>query len=653
MSIVKMKRIRAVALAAERDGLLADLLHLGCVEVTEPEAKLSDPNWMTLMSRESSDLTDMKTKSTAVNAALETLRKYAQLSNGLFIKREDIPEEEFLRDEAMRERLKIAEEINQKTAKLSQLQTQENRLAAQRASLQPWSAMDLPLETGSTQCVKICFGVLPAGTDLAALSAEVAGAAPTAQLTEISADNEQRHLLFYCHKAEEEAAMTVLKARLFSVVTFKDINGTAAENIARIDARIKEIAQAQENLTAELAGMGQYRETLFVCADRLAQESAKQAARERLLTNGTVFFFEGWVPEKALNALSKVLNRYSCAWEVTDPTEEDAVPTKLENPAYMKCINMVTEMYSLPGYHGIDPNPLIFWFFIFFFGFMFADVGYGIIIFLISFLITRKFKPKKTIGYMFQLGQYLGITTFLCGIAIGGFFGDVITVFSENFLGLTQSELPGFLQWFTSGPLLNPLNDPMTVLVVSLCIGVVQLVFGQCVRIYMGFRDGEPLEGILDVVPWWIFFAGIGAMALGHGKGLFLAAILILVATQGRSKNSIVGKALSGVGSLYNVTSWLSDFLSYCRLMALMLATSVIASVVNLLGSLPGLVIAFFIIFAIGHTFNIGVNIIGTYVHAARLQYLEFFSKFYVDGGIPFRPLAYDTKYVDIIQEEE
>ena len=159
------------------------------------------------------------------------------------------------------------------------------------------------------------------------------------------------------------------------------------------------------------------------------------------------------------------------------------------------------------------------------------------------------------------------------------------------------------------------------------------------------------------MVPWWLFFGSIGLVAAGLPWWCILIGCLILVATQGHTKKGVIGKLMGGVGSLYDVTSWLSDILSYSRPMALMLTTSVIAIVMNTLGTLGGLsavgMVLFVIVFLVGHVFNIGVNVIGTYVHAARLQYLEFFGKFYIEGGAPFQPLTYKTKYVDIIEEEK
>jgi V/A-type H+-transporting ATPase subunit I len=510
-------------------------------------------------------------------------------------------------------------------------------------------SLDIPLETGSTEHTHISFGVCPAAVELAQLKAELGAAAPTAELFLASSDKEQHYLLLVCHKSEEEAAMQALKPHSFNTVHFKEFTGTAGENIRQIDQELAAIVREREADEAAIVAHKDCREALQVAQDRYNQELSKQQVRERMLTNGTVFFLEGWVTAPEQKALEKELSTFACAYEFGDPEEGDAVPTKLNNPKWMECISMVTEMYSLPAYDGIDPNPLIFFWYIFFFGFMFADVAYGIIIFAVCQVIITLYKPK---GYVFYLGRYLGISTAICGFFVGGFFGNALEVIYETFL---CTEMPGWMQTFCSGIIVNPIEDPMTVLIIAIAIGCVQLVMGQCIHIYMGFRDGTGVDALLDVVPWWIVFAGIACIVLVGTPWVLVAGFLVLLLTQGRHAPTLIGKIMGGLKSWYDITSWLSDVLSYARLMALMLATSVIAMVFNTLGALVGRsvlgVIVFVVVFLVGHVFNIGVNIIGTYVHAARLQYLEYFGKFYKEGGIPFRPLQYNTKYVDVVKK--
>ena len=656
MAIVKMKRLRVIALAAQRDELLQRLLQAGCVEVTEPQAELSDPEWTALLKRDTSALSDVKARQNAVNSALEALQKYAPEKRGLFIHRRSIREKEFMSDAAMNAALHSAGEINARVQRISQLYTQENRLTGQRASLTPWSGLDLPLNTGGTEHARVSFHTCPAAVDLAEVRQALAQAAPSAELFPVSADRELQYLLLMCHRIESETVTETVRPWSFSTVTFKDMSGPAAENIARIDRELEDIRARRDKTAEEIAAMAPCRRDLQVCADRLTTELSKESAKEKLLTNGTVVFLEGWVTEPGIPKAEAEMLKFACAWETAEPLEEEEPPILLHNPKWMTPINMVTEMYALPAYRGIDPNPLIFWFFLFFFGFMFADVAYGIIIWAVSFIIWKSYKPKGTMGYMFRLGQYMGISTFICGVFTGGFFGDVIPKVAEQMFGIPLEGLPQWLQTFSNGIIVNPINDPMTTLILAVVIGVVQLVFGQCIHIYMGFRDGTAVDSLLDVVPWWLFFASIGLVVAGQPWWWIRVGCVILIATQGHTKRGFFGKLLGGVASLYDVTSWLSDILSYSRLMALMLATSVIASVMNTLGTLGGLsvggIILFVAVFIIGHVFNVGVNIIGTYVHAARLQYLEFFGKFYEEGGQAFQPMTYNTKYVDIIEEE-
>lgn len=651
MAIVKMKRLRLIALAQQRDELLARLLHVGCVEVTEPTEQLADPDWTAFLSRDSSELGAVKANLTSVANALAALKKYAPAKGGLFPKRSEISEEDFFDGERLSAALAQAGEINGYTAQLAQLATQRSRLKAQRESLVPWVRLELPLEQEETQTTLLLLGTMPAQVDLAAVKGELAGAAPLSDLTEVSADREFHYVLLICYRDVWPDAQEVLKPHTFSHVRFKELTGTARENIASLDAALAENAEAKANTVSQLASMGGCRAALQLAQDRLNQEAMKQTAREQGLTDGTMVYLEGWVEAPREEALLRELGRFDLAYELTDPDGFETPPTKLDNPPWMQGINMVTEMYSLPAYDGIDPNPLMFFWYVFFFGFMFADVAYGLIIWAVCVFIRKTYNPKGTMGYMFNLGRWLGLSTAFCGFFVGGFFGDAITVIAENFLG--NPTLPGWLQTFCDGIIVSPVNDPMTVLIMAIVIGCVQLIFGQCIHIYMEARDGHVLEGLLDVVPWWILFLGIGALVLFGSPVVIIIGVVALVATQGRHNKGFFGKLFGGISSLYDVTSWLSDVLSYARLMALMLATSVIAMVFNTLAALPGVLLAFILIFVVGHTFNVGVNLIGTYVHAARLQYLEFFNKFYKSGGIPFKPLAYNTKYVDIISREE
>ncbi len=642
MSIVQMKKLRLIALNEQRDDLLASLLRVGCVEVQEPEAELSDPEWAGLVHKDDSDLMEVRARANSLTAALDALKKYAPPKFSLFEVRHDVTEEEFFDDEKLADTMAVVDTINGLTKEIAQTYSTENRLAAQKTSVLPWMAIDWPLEAESTDATDVTFGIVPAKTDLEAMTEDFASHIEEAEFTKVSQDKDSIYLMMVSYKESTDAAQEFLRNYGFSALHFKDCAGTAAQTAASLDERIQELKDERAGLEEQVKTFADRRADIKLCLDRMNQEVAKQAAREKFLTNGTVLFMEGWVRADGLEKLEKELEPYCCAYDLEDPTDDDDVPVVLKNSPMIDPAHMVVEMYSLPDYKSIDPNPLFYPFFVFYFGFMFADIGYGIIIFLVSYFITKKYHPKGTMGYMFKLGQQIGVMTTIVGFFVGSFFGDAITVFSENFLGKANVAL-----W----ALVNPMQEPMKILIFGIVLGCLQMIFGMCIKIYLGWKQGNLKEALLDVVPWWIFFIGLGLTVMTGMPVWVILGCVALVATQGRNKETLIGKILGGVVSLYDVTSWLGDVLSYSRLMALMLATTVIASVVNILGTLPHNILLFFVIFIIGHIFNIGINIIGTYIHAARLQYLEFFGKFYQDGGRPFKPLAFNTKYVDVVEE--
>ncbi|MPM53988.1 hypothetical protein SDC9_100760 [bioreactor metagenome] len=444
------------------------------------------------------------------------------------------------------------------------------------------------------------------------------------------------------------AVLEVLKKYGFTRANLRGWTGTAYDNAAKLDVELKALDNELAQTIADIAAQAPARETLKLCLDRLEQEISREDVKTRLLSTQAAFFLDGWVPAPDLNQLEALLANFVCAWETEDPKTEEypTVPIKLKSNALTRPMNMVTEMYSLPAYDGVDPNPLILPFFVFFFGFMFADLGYGIILTVFSIIVRRRAKPKGTMGYLFGLMTLVGISAAVIGFFTGGFFGDAIATVA----GILGKPTPNVS--FLTNPVFSVVDDPLTVLILCMGIGVVQIITGMAIKAYMLIRDGQALDALFDVGSWWVLFAGVPVGVLTGNWTVVWVGVAMLVLTQGRSSPSIVGKLVGGVASLYNITAYFGDVLSYSRLMVMMLAGSVIGSIFNLLGAMPGNLVVFAVIFVIGHVFNMGLNIIGTYVHTSRLQYLEYFSKFYKEGGRPFRPLELNTKYVDIVKEE-
>ncbi|MCI8909287.1 MAG: V-type ATP synthase subunit I [Oscillibacter sp.] len=640
MAIVKMKKLRVMAMAGSRDQLLRELLRLGCVEISEPEDRLADPAWSALLRRGTSSLAETRTEIADVSTALAALKQYAKLKDGLFIQRKTVSEQDFLDPERREQAGAVTRRIGGALQEISRLQGEESRLTARRAALEPWKSLDVPLELEGTAHTLVRLGVCPGATDTGALRTALADTA--AELYEAGADKQQKYCLLICHRAEEEKVQELLRPFNFSAVSFQGYTGTAAENADRLERQLEENRQAQEKAAEAIVQDAGARDALRLYLDGLNAEIASNTGAERLLTDGTILFFEGWAPAENLSQVEALLERLNCAWEASDPAEEEIpqVPVKLKNNWLTRPLNMVTEMYSLPAYSNVDPNPLMAPFFILFYGIMMADMGYGLLMFLAGTIVLKKYRPKGTMGHMMGLMQLCGVSTFVMGALTGGFLGDFLTQAVKLTTG-GDFALPA---------LFTPLEDTMLILIAAMCIGFVQIVVGMAISFIQKLRSGKVLDAVFEEVTWWLVFAGLALMILGVTP-IVLALGLVLVVAGPMVQNKGFGKITGIFGSLYNhVTGYFGDILSYSRLMALMLAGSVIAQVFNTLGAIPGNIVIFLIISLAGNTLNFALNLLGCYVHDLRLQCLEYFGKFYEDGGKPFRPMEINPKYYDVVK---
>lgn len=651
MAIVTMRHLTLLVLQEERVRLLRALQHAGCVQI-EPLSELREKEVLGMLAEAPSAPSETRRGQQTLLQARDYL-KQCGVRFPLLQKRTKVPEERLLSRCSLEETLKTGEKINRLGRSMEEHKREREQLEERRRLLEHWTACPAPLGSRGTETTQLLYGTLPFAVPWTDFTHALAQAAP-ASAAFVLAETKQRHYTaLLCHRGSLPLLRPVLQKNGFREAQFPPDTGSAAEELESVKARCALLERQDTAAAAKIAAMAEEKDALELALDQITQRLLLEEAQERFGTLGAVAVLHGWIPAEREDALARTLAPFACAWQTADAAEDEHPPVLLKNPRWMKPIQVITEMYVLPDYRGIDPNPLIFGFYIFFFGFMFADAAYGLLLFAAAQFVIRKWDPRGTFGQLMYLGRYLGLSTCVCGILTGGFFGNAIEVIAANFFGLPMTALPPWIQRFSAGLVFNPLTEPMAVLYAALLIGVVQLVFGQFVHIYMEARDGHPAAGLMDTVPWWVFFAGIALWLADRGGAVFLIGTVLLIVTQGRRKKGIPAKLLGGVASLYGVTNWLSDVLSYSRLMALMLATSVIATVINTLGALPGSLAAFIPIFIIGHVFNIGVNLIGTYVHAARLQYLEFYGKFYREGGTPFRPLAYRTNYTDVIKEEQ
>ena len=634
-----MKHLRLLGMESEREALLKAMQDMECVEISSIDGSeealksgFAKPDDKALMSAQEA--------SRAYRTALASLDRFAPEKKGMFRKRQGVSRAEFFSAESEENARTAAETINKDTRRLGEIESERTKNEALRATLAPWLTVDAPLG-GADGALAVFFGAAGLNVTDDALKALADSLDGLLTWQQASSDRSLRYLLVMCHGSVKERALSALRDLGFSTVSFRGMTGTAKENDKALAENLAALEKERQEIEQRIAGLGGKRETLLEASDRAAIALRREEAKSRLVGTDKVFLLEGWLPADRCAALEKALELFTCAIETREPTEDEypQVPVQLKNNKLTRPLNMVTEMYSLPAYGTLDPNPLMAPFFILFYGIMMADMGYGLLMMIASVIISKKYRPKGTSGELFSLLGLCGISTFIMGALTGGFFGDFLTQ-------LVAIVSPGTV--FALPKLFDPLDDLTMILIGSMALGMVQIVTGMAISLIEKCKRKKFLDAFFEEITWWIVFIGIALLALGKGAAvLYVGCALVLLGPIVQGKGW--GKLTGVFGSLYNhVTGYFGDILSYTRLMALMLAGSVIAQVFNMLAAMPGNVIAFIIISMLGNAMNFGLNLLGCYVHDLRLQCLEFFNKFYVDGGKPFRPMTLDTEYVDL-----
>lgn len=654
-----MNKINIIGLDNIKTDLIKEIMDLGVVEISSQDSKLTDPEWTSYVKKDGNEneVLDLDAKISKVNEVLISLERYDTSKIPLFSVRNSISSEKFKK--ALEDNLKVSENVNkvhELNKSFNELCSEENKTETAISSLKPWIKYEIPLEMTETKYTSIFIGIVPIIADVDKLKTEMTEKTDSSYMELIGSDKDQYYFSIICLAKEKEVVYDVLKQYGFSAVTFKELNDTAAANIMQYENSLKEIAIKKENIEKNITDLVSYKQEIQLFYDHLVIERDKNKILSNMLKTNTTFYIEGWIPNVSKDNIQKVLDKYECWYDIKKPEEGEEFPILMDNNSFIQPFETITELYSLPSSSNIDPTVFMAPFYSIFFGLMLADVGYGAIMSILCFLVLKKYKPEGNIQKFMKVFFYCGISTAFWGVMFGSWFGDAIPAAAKL---LFNSD-------FTIKPLwLNPMEEPMTLLLFSFVFGVIHLFTGMAVNAYMLIRDGKTMDAVFDIGFWYGFIIGIALWLFGNtiipgsnqiGKWMTIIFAIGLVLTQGRAKKNIVGKLIGGVLSLYNITSYLSDILSYSRLLALGLATGVVSSVVSILGSMGGRnilgILVFVIAMAIGHSFNFAINALGAFVHSARLQYVEFFGKFYEGGGEAFNPLIKKTKYYKIIKED-
>ena len=649
--IVSMKRLTLVGIRQEETDILRALQKIGAVELISITA--ADDG-----GEGAKRLDEAAERISRFTESLSAIKPYAKKPGFLAPAREEKLEKMFA---DVGEAETASEHIRAILEEKKQIEARLEKGKSTYAALVPWADMDQKMaDLVPTKFTHYFIGLVDPAGEAAILEQEAISA-------EFYGDSGNRAAILACHKEDARLVAGFLKTINWTDVVFPRMEGTPKEAMLALEQ--DEIAGEKRliELQKELESCGVSADILENAADALLIERDSMAADTQVEKDTDLFRLEGWVRSDEMDKVEQALKSVTEAYytEYRDPTEDETPPTVLKNDKFNTPFESLITLYSLPDARGIDATPYMTPFYIFLFGVMLSDTGYGLILSLGAWLFIKLKKPTGGLRGLAMVLFWGGISTMIWGVLVGTFFG----LDFDALLG-TNDVFP---------LLIDPTGNPVGMLLFCLLLGVIHLICGHLIKMKMCFADKDWQSAVFDNLSWVFVLAGLvlaalpmastffdPPLALGWfnalhlntvGLVLLLAGAAMVLLFKGRDKKNPISRLASGLGGLYGATSYLSDILSYARLLALGIATGYLAMVFNTLCSMlmggsgvmkfVGFLIAVVLLIAL-HLFSIAINTLGTFVHCARLQYVEFFGKFYEEGGRAFKPLQYKTKHVQI-----
>ena len=668
-----MKKLTVLAYTADTDAIVRKLMNLKCVEIrnTSPKDGLLPLDLMQC----DAEKAESERRLADIRRAIRVMAKYTMRKGSLGRRVHTVDRAAFCREGRDARAWQAVCDTLAALDRIDSLNAERVEKVSMMTSLEPWWEYDAPLNLDGSAKTRIILGSYPAKTDRLAVRAELSEAG--AYMEEVNADEHGCYVAVTLLQNDADKVERLLTSRGFVKVTFPEVGVTAraAYEAAgdRIDAIEKELFRQEELLRDH----SELLDDVEILCDVEQTTVNVCLQKKKLAATRNCAVLQGWIPAETEDRVAKALSAFECACEISEPQEEDEPPVLLKNNKWAANFEWVIGMYSYPKYGTYDPSFIMSIFYFLIFGLMFADVGYGLLLVLGCFGGIKLLNPREGMRRMLAMFGYCGISCIIMGVLFGGWFGNLPTAIMNSFIyhanGVAETTPLG--SFFYNGLIFNPIDASTGFLMVALGMGEIHLIAGMAINMIRTCKSGKVLEGICSTVPFWVFFLGIDLMApnvyvnmlmpnpesvsaatvalcadlLGVGKYVMFAGLAMILLITGIGQKSFVGWLMKGLGGLYSLISFASDLLSYSRILALGLVAGVIAQVINMLTGLgtsgPIGFIFMLIVMILGHVLNLAINILGTFVHAARLQYIEFFGKFYEDGGDPFAPALPAEEY--------
>lgn len=638
MAISRVRRFEILMPAGELDGFLSYLQELGIaqidpvahedLELRPAEVDTSDQErWLARISRLIQSLPEPE-KEKGLDKILSPRPKYsAALRNALL----DFGYQ------------KVVEDYERLEARRNELLQEIKQLEREEEFLRPLAALSVPLKelAGFERCQVQVIQIQP--QDLEHIKQEFSGI--PAELFIVSEEKSRIFILIINHETAREQVDSVFSEIKTTYISLGNYLGRIrgeeklSDVLADLSRKREEKKKLVDQLEKDLMGFAVHRPALMAVHDVLLSEKEKLEGASRAGLTEKTGCLQGWIPaaeeENFRAGVTKYSERIHLIIRDARPEELEEAPVILENPEIVRPFEIITGLYGLPRPRSIEPTIFLAPFFFVFVGLCVSEAGYGLVMALLSLLYLKLARPKGETELFLRLLFYLGLSNIVLGTLVGGWFGFPV-----------KSLL-----------LIDPLKDPIPFMILSLVLGFIQVMLSTFLSLVREYREGNKIGAIAVKGGWLLLLPSlVGYLILK--KPVF--GILALTGAAGivffssKSKNPLA-RFFSGLYALYGISGYLADTLSYSRILALGLSTGVIAMVVNNLFQIAWKIpyvgwLAAIIIFIGGHLFNLGIGFLGAFVHSMRLQFVEFFTRFYQAGGKPFKPFKLESKYVEFIR---
>ena len=631
MSIAKMNKVTIIGIKDEQEEILKKIMKSGFLQIEDMSSLVDEEEYKGIFNKEekSEEIAQINQKMIEIEKAILSIKKHKKIKKSMFAGKEIYKE---LSEKIAESSFCDAKKVNEIAEIIEKNQEEIKQLSEQVKELEPWKSFSISADLKNINYIKILLGTIENKYKKEQVESVLNKEKIEYSITIINKDNNKMYVAITTKSENVIKINRILKQFNFAEKEIELQNETIEQKIASIQNRInaleKEIEQIQEQIRPEQLKVF---ENLY---DYYLNQKELKLIQRNIVTTQNTFYLEGWMPQGC-----ELKNNKNFIIKVREEQENEDVPVCVQNSNIVQPFQSITNMYSVPNKKELAPNPIMAFFYILFFGLMLSDAGYGLLLTLGCLFIIKKKKYAKGEGSLIKLLTYCGISSVIWGLVFGSCFGDLIPLKA----------------------ILNPLTDVMPLMGLALLLGIIHIYSGMLMKAIMLIKEKKIFDAICDILFWYLLLTGVFLLVIPIvagdigiwsevGKYLAIAGVIGVLLTGGRKEKNIIKKFTKGLSSLYGITSYFSDVLSYSRLMALCLSTGVIAQVVNLLGGLvgPGPAV---IVGIIGHGFNLANSALGSYVHTSRLQYVEFFGKFYEGGGREFTPFKYKNKYTSIKEE--